>query len=458
MPAKQTKAEVDEKVSIKEKRTESFVINYPTIVFKNQHLVKVDGSYVPLTREVFQRLAYQLYGGLNMTALREVEDMVRATAPIRDDLARFVALGDGSVWDMALCDYTTAIANEDCVFATRHYPDPTHTEASITYIRQLANDHDGVAEDIWQTLAPVIMDKKPTGVIWYRGWGRNGKSGLLEETDGVLHRLFGAHLSSVTLHAIEDERDAPRLNGNLANIVDDSSEGRIDDSRTYKAIGTHQPFPVHKFHSQDGIMIDGNLHHIFATNNMPVFGDKSQGARRRTVIIKFENEFELDGTFYDRTFTDDFLNGFLYNMTTWAKKLKEWNYGYRFSAKTLEDKMEYDSVVNTAESFAEYFIKEQGGVMFESYSHIMTLYNWWCDRNSLVALGKMSLSEAFKYKGFKRNKITVGDSRKNVFKLHGYDEEYEPMAMFDTVYVRKDYEAEEVTPIEVIEQGRFRGL
>lgn len=402
-----------DEMNAKEKRVSLFQTNYSVILFKGQHLIRVHEPFThweTLTKDLFDRAFYDIFGGVSVSTVNDAYSMVRAKAPIADHLAQFIAMGD-LVWDMKKLEFTEEITAHDCIFASPYAPDKDTAYLSEEFIYQLANDRAEVAGDIWQSLAPLITWKKPTGVIWYKGRGRNGKSGILESTEGFLSKLFPDCLANVTLKQIEDERDTPNLNGKLANIVDESNDGIIEDSRNYKALGTHQSFLVHKFHTQDMIKVDGNLHHIFSTNNMPTFSDKSDGARRRTLIISFDRQFDLDETFYERTFTEDFLNGFLWNLINWAKRLRDNKYVYTFSDTTSEAKAEYDKVVNTAETFSNWLIDEMGVQYFENFNKLRFAYDWWCDNNGYTALGKTHLRNAVTEFGFKRSSMRKDDGK-----------------------------------------------
>lgn len=410
----------DNKVAAKEARVGHFYASYAVILFKGQHLIRLTDPYphwAVMTKDLFERVFYTIFGGMSVTTLNDTYNMVRAMATPADHLADFIAMGD-YVWDMRKCDFTQEIEPLDCVFYSPYTPSEQHAELSKEFVLQLADDRSPVADDIWQSLAPLITHKKPTGVIWYKGRGRNGKSGLLSGGDGVLARLFPTSLANVTLKQIEDERDAPALNGRLANIVDESSDGVIEDSRQYKAIGTHQDFPVHKFHSQEQIMISGNMHHIYSTNNMPVFSDKTDGARRRTLIIGFDRQFPLNENFYDNTFTEDFLSGFLHNLITYAKELKARNYVYEFSEVTKSLKSDYDKVVNTAETFAKWMVEEIGIQYFTNFTKLRISYEWWCDNNGYTALGKTHLRNAVMEQGFSRSSRRDVDGRTVQIFLH----------------------------------------
>lgn len=434
---KNTKTSIkkEPKLSIREKRANSLMMTHRIVQFKGDvlYLDHDDGVYHHLSSDAFARMTYSLFGGgISAQRVRDLEHLVRNSAPDCTHLSRYIAFGD-SVWDMREVDWTTDISPEDAIYASPVTPSQTDIDKVNQYLLEVANNETEVRRDILQSIAPLFTEVKPSGVIWWQGSGSNSKSATMHLITAILR----PYLSSVTLKQLEDERDTPVLNGKLGNIVGESSEGMIDDSRTYKAIGTHEDFTVHKFHSQDQVTISGNLHHIFSTNNMPIFGDKSNGARRRTLIIKFQNHFKDDPTFEARTFTPSFIEAFLYLCLEAAKELKLNNYQYNFSEITQMVKEEYDDVVNTAETFAQYLV-DMGVQYFTNFTKLRFAYQWWCDSNSYPELGKTHLRNAVLAVDFKRSSMRDANGKPmQIFLLSGAKTDNTKM-LFDGVYVQAE--------------------
>lgn len=429
-----TKLTQHEKQTIRQKRANYLLTKHRIILFKGDILYLDQGIYKHLTSDQFARFVYET-APLSSNVVKDLERYVRGTAPDQSHLDHYIGFGE-LVWDMDTADWTTKVPAEDVIYSTRYTPndDPATLKKVNQYLLEVANNDPEVRQDILQSIAPLFTTRKPAGVVWWQGLGANGKSSTMH----LIYHLFRPHLASITLHQLEDERDTPVLNGKLGNIVGESSEGVIQDSRTYKAIGTHDDFSVHKFNSQDQVTISGNLHHIFSTNNMPIFGDKSNGARRRTLIIKFQNQFPDDPTFEEKLFTKDFIEGFLHLCLEAAKTLKKQNYQYRFSETTQAVKEEYDSVVNTAETFAKWLIDQQCQY-FTNFFKLRQSYEWWCDNNSYQALGKSHLRNAVLGAGFKRSSKREEDGKiSQIFLLEGGTTEFTKEIMFG-VYVNVGY-------------------
>lgn len=358
------------------------------IQFKGAGLMRTPDThgYIPLRSDDFSRVVYSKFRGISKGSIDDIMHAIRVTAKDRSDLDRYIAFRD-KVWDTKKLEFTDDTL--EWVYSSDIAPQPTGSEGynkALEFLTQLAKGDKYLARDYLQALAPIAMHRKPAGVVWFVGSGSNGKSSLID----ALYRILGKHFVSMTTAAIEDGRDSPRLNGVLGNICRESSESRVEDTERYKAIGTHEPFTVHKFHSQDTIEIYTNFHTIFNANNVPVFSDKTKGARRRTLIVPFPAHFKDDPGFDDRTFTPEFLGGLVTLILEETKVIEANGYRYKWSDATQKAKEAYDSEVNSVEAYIEH-LKEKGIVAFFNYAMLKLNYESWCAQNGLIPLGVTTL-------------------------------------------------------------------
>ena len=362
-----------------------------------------DGYWQPLSEDYFRQLAYEVLGIVARTRVNELWDYAQYGTPDLTKYAQYIRM-NSLVWDTVKADFTDKIPAEDCVYATPITPD---LEPEVSeFVLDIAKRDDAIYGDIMQTIAPIFLSHKPAGVIWWKGVGANGKTTLAQ----VLYDLFPGFIANLTIKQIEDERDAPVLNGMLANIVKESSDGYIQDSKAYKSIGTHEDFPVHKFHSQQSVMIDGSLHHIFSANNIPTFADKSDGARRRTLIIPFEAKFADDPTFIERTFSPEFYAQHLGLFVKYAQKIKDQNYHYKFNEHTTAVKELYDVGTNSATTYLdELFSQYIFG--FNAYGNLYQDYENWCIDNGYSTLSRQHLRRATEDYEFHATTVRDDDSR-----------------------------------------------
>lgn len=401
--------------------------------------------FVPLSKDKFDRIAYPILGGVPRSMVGDVYAYLSSVAEDLTANGHLVLFGldlADAVLHPELTDQDAYFANNNrrAVWNTRDltwefgadfskvvwrspYPrvrvktaktePPQYDDTPLPFIMQLAGGNQGVYDDIMQSIAPIVMEKKPDGVIWWVGTGANGKSTLMD----ALYRVFPSQFASINVRRLTDGRDTPSLNGKLANIVKESSEGRVDDTEIYKALGTHENFRVHKFHSQDDTEIDGNIHTIFSANSIPTFNDKGYSARRRTFIIPFTQQFDSDPDFEARTFTAEFFGKLVNEMTRYAERIRRQGYRYKWSAKTRDAKLEYDREANCAEEYAQSIINE-GVVAFHSYNPVKIDYENWCADNGYVPLGIGNLRKALTALGFERSSIRSNDGQvTNIYKL-----------------------------------------
>lgn len=392
----------------------------------------------PLRKELFDTIGYPILGGKTRGQMQDayaylsnaVEDLTEyqdyilfGLTEVDDEgqLRNRSKYGITTVWDMDDLTLASHVMPAQCVwrspYAKVRVDDAkavgVRDEAGkIKFIMQLAGGDEGLYDDIMQSLAPLIMKRKPEGVIWWVGDGANGKSTLMD----AIYRIFPDQLSSITVKRLVDGRDTPSLNGTLANVVKESSEGRVEDTEIYKAIGTHENFRVHKFHSQDDIEIKGNLHHIFSANMIPTFNDKGYASRRRTFIVPFIQRFESDPLFEEKTFTPELFGALIMEMCSYANRIKRQGYRYKWSAKTLSAKENYDAEASNAEEYAKEII-QQGVVAFDGYSHVKLDYENWCADNGYRPLGITNLRRAIQMLGFERINTREGNSFKKVYRL-----------------------------------------
>ena len=380
----------DKVTKIKEQQHTVITESHRFVTFRNSplYLDPTTNTFHPLTSTHFARIAYQHFPYATKAQIAEVEHLVRHNSPDLSSLDHLIQFGDphagGKIWNTRTLSYQPG--DPDTVLRSPISPSPKHAPQARDYLLELSSGDPSLADDYLQAIAPLFMDRKPTGVIWFIGGGANGKSALIN----AVYRIIGDHLTSLTVAAIEDGRDTPRLNGVIGNVCRESSEGRVDDTERYKAIGTHEPFNVHKFHSQDSLTVHTNFHTIFNANNIPIFSDKTEGARRRTLIVPFPARFKDDPNFESRTFTPEFLGGLLHLILEATKLIKDNNYQYAFSKATLTAKGEYDAEVNSAEAYLAH-LRSHRVKAFTNYGTLKISYENWCMDHGLVPLGMTSL-------------------------------------------------------------------
>lgn len=408
--------------------------SYRIVRFRGRALIEVLEPYPhfePLHKDRFEQIAYPLLGGISRSRMNDIFAYLINTAedltPYEDFICFGVPGGFQTVWDMKELVIRPDILPDLCVWRSPYEKIPSSPAGykPIPFVMSLAGGSQDKYDDIMQSLAPIVMHTKPDGVIWWVGSGANGKSTLMD----AIYKIFPGHLASINVKRLTDGRDTPSLNGMLANVVKENSEGRIDDTQVYKSIGTHENFRVHKFHSQDDIEIRGNLHHIFSANQIPAFNDKGHSTKRRTHIVRFTETFDSDPSFEERTFTPELFGRLIVEMCSYANRIKRQGYRYKWSAATLSAKADYDAEASNAEEYAKHIISE-GIVAFDSFNPLRMDYENWCADNGYVPLGVSNLRRAMTELGFERLTHREDKNTKKIYRLNTVDgKELQPVGM-----------------------------
>jgi len=406
------KSNTEQKMSLKQSQAKSIDMKYRIVRFRGSVLYRADDGWEPLSSDEFARMCYITLGaGVRQTQIKDLQHLFFTSSDDLTKYAHYIAMPDGRVWNMKRLGFTTTVAPEDCIYTTA--VSPTYGKTHREWLEQVTLGDVGVADDIIQALAPIFMHKKPFGVFWFLGNGANGKSTVLKS----LYAIFGSEapyshnrwFSQLTVKQIEDERDIPVINGKIGNICLESNDGHIKDTGGYKNLAEHSTFNVHRFNSQDGVQIDGNVHTIFNANNIPTFADKTQGVRRRTFTVPFKASFPQDNTFDEKLFSKkNFLSDLLGEILETTKILKDNGYDYKFSDTTLVAKQDYDEEVNTAETYFEELVNQEIWG-FNNFVDLNKDYQNWCDERSLTSLGKKSIAHAAKAFGYERKGYRPGD-------------------------------------------------
>lgn len=400
------KTNTEQKMSLKQVQAKGIALEYRIVRFRGAVLYRTsDGGWEPLSYDEFARMCYAVHGaGIRQTQIKDLQHLFFTSSDDLTKFAQYIGMPDGRVWDMKKLDFTKDVAHEDCIYTTAI--NPTEGDSHRKWLEEVTLGDSDLADDIIKAIAPIFMAKKPFGVFWFLGNGANGKSTTLK----ALYAIFGSEapytnnrwFSQLTVKQIEDERDTPMINGKLGNVCLESNDGHVKDTGGYKNLAEHSTFNVHKFNSQDGAVVDGNVHTIFNANNIPTFADKTQGVRRRTFTIPFKASFPQDSTFDERLFArEGFLSDLLGEILRTTVKIKKKGYSYDFSEQTLKAKEDYDEEVNTAETYFEELVAtEVWG--FTNFTDLTRDYQKWCDERSYTALGKKSIAHAAKITGFER--------------------------------------------------------
>ena len=411
---------VERKKGIKEILATRIAKKYRFCVFRGDlYLESRTKRWEKVDSDDFSRICYKTVGlSLTKAQISEIHHLIRNVCADLSLSKRYIAFSDGTVFDTKTLDFC-AVPYEDTFFRIDYSPAPLDKATEpIKFIKEICSNDVGVYNDVMQSISTMFMLTKPVGVIWWHGDGSNGKSSISH----FLKYTFKNLLADIGVDQLakNDGADAPMLNGKIANVQQESSDSVVRDSKIYKNIGTHDDFFVHKYFSQDSMVVDGNVAHIFSCNKIPTFMDKTNGARRRTIVIRFREKFAENNTFESSVFTKENAEILIAQMIIFARKIKSNGVKYKWSEKTLEDKSNYDKEANSAVEFVHECINN-GLIGALNYRSINNYYTEWCDLNSMNVLSKTTLKNELSLAGFslKSQRDALGRARKVVV-LDGY--------------------------------------
>lgn len=224
------------------------------------------------------------------------------------------------------------------------------------------------------------------------GEGSNGKSTVLE----MLKQMLGPdNVSNLSLTDMEHNFKPAELLHKLANIGDDISAIAIKDTGLFKKLSSGDTITVDRKY-QLPLKLNNYATLWFSTNKMPTFADKSDGMRRRMVILPFDARFsstddDFDPDIIDKVTTET-AKAYLLNVAIQGLKRLRTNDQFTLPlrvVKALErDEIESSSVLTWLYDEGidqEYCIGKEKTVLYEQY-------RMWCrDDNALKPMKKMTV-------------------------------------------------------------------
>lgn len=284
--------------------------------------------YVPLQKEQFGQRIYQAHGWASRTQMNRLYDNSCFTAKDLSQNSHYIVFGN-TVWDTERLTMRNDISPADCVWHSP-YSLASSNHAPVPLVMDFAGDDQGLYDDIMQSIAPLVMANKPEGIIWWLGDNTAGMSALAE----ALHHLFPGQLATLSMKQLSGRQVLPELNKVIGNVAAEISDGRVVDTDIYKSLASHDDFSVHRYHSQSGLTIHGNVHHIFTTTKRPTFTTVNHAVLRRTIIIPIASPMASSLTYRHQSISDAVLKQLATEILNYAKRIKRQGGRYEWSPAT----------------------------------------------------------------------------------------------------------------------------
>jgi len=206
----------------------------------------------------------------------------------------------------------------------------------IKFLKDCLNDPKDIITVVEETSNILTANKKnfEVSAMWI-GDGANGKSTLLK----IIRGIFGhENCSNVSIHAMQNERFATsQLDGKLVNIHSDISSHELNNLGIFKQLVSADPIPAEK-KNKDHFELINFAKMLFSANEMPHIKDNSDGAYRRIIVTKWENQF-ISGVNkiedYDRIILSEEKSG-IFNIILQNYKTLLRNNGFRYRQSIAE--------------------------------------------------------------------------------------------------------------------------
>jgi len=183
------------------------------------------------------------------------------------------------------------------------------------------------------------------------GDGSNGKSTYLRLVKVI---LGSQNVVSIPLQDLTNEKSrfaAAQLYRKLANIYADLPSTALKATGVFKMLTGEDPITADR-KWRDPITFTNYAKLIFSANELPPVNDMTFAFWRRWIVIEFPNKFPEDPTFFERTFTEDEIEGIiivaLYAFrNVWIRKR------FSFEESHEDSKRKWLRNVNTVYAFME---------------------------------------------------------------------------------------------------------
>jgi len=160
-------------------------------------------------------------------------------------------------------------------------------------------------EIVGYTLYPRYVLNKAVMLV---GSGSNGKSTYIR----LLRDILGSeNVASVPLQDLAGDENrfaASQLYRKLANVYPDLPSSALRATGRFKAL-TGEDLICADRKYKDPWCFENYAKLIFSANELPKVFDTTEGFWRRWIVVEFPNQFKPDPGFFERTFTEDEIEG-----------------------------------------------------------------------------------------------------------------------------------------------------
>ena len=330
----------------------SFLINKLNIYSKNESIYMYkNGIYVRNENDIARAIQFYCRNAKD-NFRKEVSKYIQVSAPVLDikDNVNLIGCKNGvyNIETNTLTDF-----NKDYFLQHKlntDYNPEAYCEAIDKMLDKVSCNNKQVRNLIEEMIGYTLYRNcRYQKIFLLRGFGKNGKSTLLE---AIQNMIGEQNCSALSLNDLQDKFKKPELQDRLANICDDLSNAYIKDTEDFKKIATGGEITMER-KGQHPFKYRNYAKLIMCANEIPKSADKSEGYYRRFIIIPLdakisENDSDYDPNINDKITTEDAKSYLLNLAIAGLKRLLARGYFEQFQdiRKEIDDyKAENDPII-----------------------------------------------------------------------------------------------------------------
>ena len=262
------------------------------------------------------------------------------------------------------------------------------------FINFIANGDKEIRNLIEEILGHTIMiNNFPHKIFVLSGSGNNGKSTFVEMLTAFTNNLS----SHIDITGFEDGTQVVSLIGKIINIADDIDPNYLEKTKVLKTMASGNTITARAIYSQP-VTIKNTATLVFTCNEVPVFKDKTEGIKRRLIIIPFENKVVNKIYDLDKLLSSENAKSYILRLALEGVNRILINHMELSKSKKVEDTLreyyiESDSVLGFLEEY-------EGAIDNTSTIELYNMYDFYCIQNNIKPQSKNKFTRAIKAKRF----------------------------------------------------------
>lgn len=281
----------------------SFLINKLNIYSKNESIyLYKDGIYKRNENDIMR--AIQFYCRDAKECFRkEVSKYIQVSAPVLEikDNVNLIGCKNGvyNIQDNNFIDYSQDLFLQHKIQA--EYNPNAKCDAVDKMLDKITCNNKNVRLLIEEMIGYCLYRNcRYQKVFLLRGFGKNGKSTLIE---AIQNMLGEENTSALSLNNLQDKFKVAELQDKLANICDDLSNAYIKETEDFKKIATGGEMTMER-KNQQPFKYKNYAKLIMSANEIPNSADKTEGYYRRFIIIPLDAKISNTDVDFDPNISD----------------------------------------------------------------------------------------------------------------------------------------------------------